>query len=702
MKKNDMSDLMSRLKPSLGLNNTVPQIIQSESSECGLACLAMICHYYGLQIDLLNLRSRFGYSSRGATLSSLIEITKSLKLQSRALSIDIHEINALKLPCILHWNMNHFVVLVKLKRGKAIIHDPALGRKIVHFQELSRHFTGVVLELWPDSEFKPFKKESKLRFRELISNVKGLRGTLLKIFCLSIIIEAVNLLLPVGTQLIMDHVILAGDHNLLALICIGLLSFILFRSLITLIRTWISIVMDALIDVQWKAGVFGHLLNLPLTYFEKRNLGDIQSRFGSLDTIRTTFTTNIVTSIIDTIMAIGVLTMMFLYGGWITWVVVGFTGLYTALRLYTYQHIRQLSEAQLVKGARAGSHFMETLYSVSTLKALGLSEIRAQYWLNLSVDATNSSIKLSKLKMLISGLGSLIVSFNQIVTIWLGATTVINNEMTLGMFVAFNAYRGQFSERTSNLIEMILQLNMLSLHNERVADIVLSQPEQQMQTRQLFVKGKAVNLQIKNLSYQYDPMAKPIITDLNLNVAAGECVAIIGESGVGKTTLMKLMSGMLSPSQGTILVDGMDISKIGINNYRQCIACVLQDDKLLSGSIAENIASFDKELDFERVEACAKRCNIHKDIMCMPLGYETIIGELGGHLSGGQKQRLLIARALYRRPSILFMDEATSHLDLENENFINNSISKLNITRIIIAHRQSTIASANRIVNLKK
>ncbi len=513
-------------------------------------------------------------------------------------------------------------------------------------------------------------------------------------------IEAVNLLLPVGTQLVMDHVILAGDHDLLALICIGLLFFILFRTGVSMLRSWISIVMGALIDVQWKAGVFDHLMKLPLSFFEKRKLGDIQSRFGSLDTIRATFTTSIVSSIIDGIMSVGVFIMMLLYGGWLVWVVLGFTALYVILRLSTYQYYRQLSEEQLVKGARAGSHFMETLYSVSTLKALGLSETRSQYWLNLNVETINAGIKLTKLNMMFGGLGAFIATCDQVIILWLGAALVIDNQMTIGMFIAFNAYRGQFSERASSLIDMMLQLRMLSLHNERVADIVLSSPESQMPARQFFTKGNAAELQVRNLRYQYDRLAKPIIADLNLSIAAGESVAIVGPSGAGKTTLMKLMCGLLSPDEGAVLVDGMDISNIGVNNYRQCIACVLQDDKLLAGSIAENISGFDTEMDLKRIEACARRCNMHDDIQNMPMGYETLIGELGGSLSGGQKQRLLIARALYRRPSILFMDEATSHLDLDNETHINRAISQLNITRVIIAHRPSTIASADRVIAL--
>ncbi len=692
------SALISKL--NFSWRKKVPQILQTESSECGLASLAMVFHYFGLHIELFNLRQQFGISARGATLDTLMDISSSLKFKTRALSLDINELSTLENPCILHWDLNHFVVLVAVRRHSIVIHDPALGRRVIGINEFSQHFTGIALEIWPDSNFTAVTHKSRLQLSRLLSSIRGLKGALTKIFCLSLVIEAVSLLMPVGTQLVLDHVIQANDYHLLALICMGLLFFIVFRTAVAMLRSWTTIVMDSLIDVQWKAGMFDHLMKLPLAYFEKRKLGDIQSRFGSLDTIRSTFTTSIVNSIIDCIMSVGVLVMMLLYGGWLVWVVLGFTTIYIVIRLMTYSHYRQASEALLVKGAKASSHFMETLYGIGTLKALGLLKTRSQHWLNLNIDTTNAGIRMTRLDMLFGGVNAFIAACDQVIILWLGSSLVIDNQMTLGMFVAFNAYRGQFSERASSLIDMVLQLRMLSLHNERVADIVLSEPEKEMPARQLFPVNTPVAFSVCNLVYQYDNLSKPIINCLNLEIKSGESVAIVGPSGVGKTTLMKLMSGLLEPSAGSLLANGLDIHTIGINNYRQYIACVLQDDKLFSGSIAENIASFEPCLDIEWVMSCARHCNIHDDIVKMPMAYETLLGELGGGLSGGQKQRLLIARALYRRPGILFMDEATSHLDLANEADINTHISALAITRVIIAHRPSTIASADRVITL--
>ncbi|MGY2796282.1 ATP-binding cassette, subfamily B, bacterial CvaB/MchF/RaxB [Ewingella americana] len=683
-----------------GFRHKVPQIIQTEAAECGLACLAMVCGYHGKHVDLQSLRQRFGISSRGATLRTLMDIATSVELKSRALKLDIDELNALKTPCILHWDLNHFVVLVAVKQGKVIIHDPAFGQRSLGIREVSEHFTGVALELWPDSGFTSEKPRVRLNLRKMMGNVSGLIPALTKIFCLSLMIESVNLLLPVGMQLVMDHVIPAKDPDLLTLICLGLLFFIIFRTGVSMLRAWTSLVMSTLIDVQWKARLFDHLLKLPLDYFEKRKLGDIQSRFTSLDTLRTTLTTNVVNSIIDGIMSIGLIVMMVLYGGWLIWVILGFTAIYVIFRLSTYNAYRQVSEEQIVKSARAGSHFMETLYGISTLKALGLSKTRANFWLNMNIDNANATVRKTKFEMMFTGGNTLIATLDQVALLWLGASQVIDGHMTLGMFVAFNTYRGQFSERAANLLNMVLQLRMLSLHRDRIADIALTDTEKSLPERQLLRGGEAASLDVRDLVFQYDSLSAPLINGLNLSVAAGESVAIVGPSGQGKTTLMKIMTGLLAPTQGRVLINGMDITTAGLNNYRSCIACVLQDDTLFAGSIGENIASFDEQKDEARIVDCARRCNIHADIEKMPMGYETLISELGNSLSGGQKQRLLIARALYRRPAILFLDEATSHLDLDNESKINQAIRELDITRIFIAHRPSTIETADRVIKL--
>lgn len=681
----------------------IPVVLQTESAECGLACLAMVSGYYGGESNLFQLRSKYGISSKGATLKNLIDIATVLKLITRPLSLELDELKLLRLPCILHWDFNHFVVLTKATDHYVVIHDPAFGKKKVTLSECSKHFTGVALEVWSEVKFEKQKKREEISLYETLKNISGIKGALVKIFSLSILIELIALLMPIGTQLVMDHVLKSKDQSLLLIICLGLFLFTFFSSAISMSRAWISLKMNYLIDFQWTSSFFSHLLKLPLEFFEKRQVGDIQSRFSSLHTIQNTLTGSIVTTIIDVIMTISVLVMMFLYGGWLTWAVIAFSIIYLLLRIVTYLTYRQITEEQIIKNAKASSHFMETLYGIATLKSLGLNKKREEHWMSLNADAFNTSIRVTKLDMFFSGVHTFISTIEQIIILWIGATSVIDNIMTIGMFMAFNSYRGSFSSRMGSLIDIFFSFKMLSLHRERIADIALTEVEKEIyrpQNIEVEPEQQGASISVKNLTFQYDKFTAPVFSDLNLDIQAGESVAISAKSGFGKTTLLKLMAGLLKPTNGEIYFNNIEIKQLGMSNYRQYIACVLQDDKFFSGSILENIVSFEDKYDRAFAIECAKLAQIHEEIMEMPMNYETLLGELGNNLSGGQRQRLFIARALYKKPKILFMDEATSHLDEENEKKINDAISKLAITRVIVAHRKSTIESSDRILNM--
>ncbi|ATI83552.1 colicin V synthesis protein (plasmid) [Salmonella enterica subsp. enterica] len=689
---------ISRLE--LHLFKRVPIVHQTESSECGLACLAMVCGHYGKNIDLISLRQRFNLSSRGSSLASICAIATQMEMTTRALSLELDEIDALRRPCILHWNFNHFVVLVGVKRNGFILHDPARGRITVSKEEVSKCFTGIALELWPGSSFREGRVTKRVNLVTLINSVHGIKGTLLKIFALSLVVEVIGLILPIGTQLVMDHALPASDRGLLSMICISLMFFILLRATVSTSRAWISLIMGTLINIQWQSGLFSHLLRLPLSYFERRKLGDIQSRFGSLNTLRTTFTTSVVGAIMDGIMVGGLLIMMVLYGKNLTWVVLGFTAVYLAIRLFTYSYYRQLSEEQMIREARVSSYFMETLYGIVAVKMQGMTDRRHNHWFNLQTDAINTGIRITKMDLFFGGLNTFVSACEQTVILWLGISLVMNNEMTIGMFVAFGAYRAQFSDRISTLVGFLLQLRMTSLHNERISDIALNEQESVKPDTPRPEKITPVSLEAKSIMYRYDKQSTPIFRDLNLTIYPGESVAITGPSGSGKTTLMKVLCGLFDADSGRILIDGTDIQQTGVNNYRKITGCVMQDDRLFSGTIRENICGFLEDIDESWMIECAKASFIHDTIMSMPMGYDTLTGELGEGLSGGQKQRLFIARALYRKPCILFMDEATSALDSESESYVNSAIKNLNITRVIIAHRESTIQSADRIFNL--
>ena len=684
-------------KLDLRIFKRIPVVFQTEASECGLAWLSMICSFYGKQVDLLQLRQQFNLSSRGVNLHAIKAIASELEMSSRALSVDLQELHAVRKPCILHWDFNHFVVLIKVDKNSAVIHDPAFGRRVISMPELSQHFTGVVLEVWPGTTFSVQKKQNRLKASTLLKNINGLMTSLAKIFFLSLVIELISLLLPVGTQLVTDNVIASGDYGLLNIICLGLFILILLRLTISIIRSWTMLILGTLIDVQWSFSLFSHLIKLPTTFFERRKLGDIQSRFHSLDVIRATFTTGLTGSIIDTLMLMGLLVMMFLYNLQLSMIVVSFTAIYTFIRFATYRYYRQLSEEELIKEARLNSYFMETLYGIATIKIQGMTDLRINNWFNLFSDKVNTGIRLTRMDLFFGGVVSFIAACDQIVILWVSGRLMMDSHLTIGMFIAFNTFRSQFYDRINALINFIIQLKLINLYNERVADIALQEASSSTATSPLRLPHGALTLETQDLTYRYDNHADPIFSKLNLTIHAGESIAITGVSGAGKSTLMKVLCGLFEPSNGCVRINGIDIKQLGFEHYAERIACIMQEDKLFSGSIKENITGFRPDIDEQWMVQCAIASHIHNDILKLPMGYETLIGELGEGLSGGQKQRIYIARALYRKPGILFMDEATSHLDKTSESQVNQSIQEMNITRIIIAHRETTISSADRV-----
>lgn len=687
------------------LTRKMPFFHQAESSECGLACLAMISSYYGLHKDLFSLRSRYMTPASGARLADVIQIAEDSGMLTRALSLEVSELKLLKLPCILHWDFNHFIVLVKTTKKDFIVHDPASGRLKLTRKEIEENFTGVALEIFPCSDYqeRADDKAERIEITKLTKNIKHLTSNLLKIFFLSVVIEAIILLIPIGTQLTMDYVLPSADQSLLTLICTGLFIFILLRSLLSSVRAWLTLKIGSTIDVQWQMNLYKHLINIPLSYFERRKTGDVQSRFSSIETIRSTIVSGITGAIIDTIMCMILLLLMFLYSGLLSVIATGITAVYVIIRIVSYRFYKRLQEESLVKSARASSHFMETLYGISAVKAHGLKNGRVSQWINLKIDSINANLQISKVDMVYSGVNTFVSAVDQVTLLWVGANLVIHNEISLGMFIAFGTFRSQFSDRIASLTGYAFNYKLLDLHSERLSDIAMQKQEGETAHDAIIrhtEPSDPAELVVECISYSYNQFSRPVLKDISFTVEPGESVAIVGSSGSGKTTLMKLISGLIRPEKGRILIDRTDIHKSSSGKVNARLGCILQDDKLFSGSIRENITCFSEVPDEEWMIDCARKALIHDVIMTFPMGYDTLLGEVGEGLSGGQKQRVYIARALYKRPNILVMDEATSALDNVSEKLVSNSINSLRITKVIIAHRESTIAGADRIIRL--
>ncbi|HAV2728970.1 TPA: peptidase domain-containing ABC transporter [Acinetobacter baumannii] len=687
---------------SLGLGRTVPVILQTESSECGLACLAMIAGYYGYESDLLTLRQKHPISQKGATLATLVKIANKLHLTTRPLKLELDELNQLRLPCILHWDLNHFVILKNVSPAKITIVDPAFGERVFTYDQASSHFTGIALELWPDSNFEEKKDKTSIRIFKLFGEIRGLWKSLGQILILALVLEVFSLVSPFFMQWVIDHAIVSADLNLLTTLALGFGLLMLLSSLISLLQAWVVMHMATTLNVQWKANIFHHLVNLPTNFFQKRHLGDVISRFSSIDAIQRTLTTSFITAILDGLMTIFTLILMFIYSVKLACIALISMLMYIIIRWIWYYPLRRATEDQIVHGAKQSTHFMETMRGIKTIKQFEKQDYRQATWLSLFVNQINAGLTTQKLNIMFGFVNTLLFGLQNIIIVWLGATLVIEGEFTVGILMAFIAYKNQFGDRVTSLIDKYVEVRMLSLHGERLAYIVLT--DQEKTDNYLFVPESSelqkTEIDVKSLRFRYSEEESWIIHGINFNIPEGQSVAIVGSTGCGKTTLMNLLLGNLNPEHGEIKIGGQSIKSLGSNRLRNFIAYVAQDDVLFAGSILENISFFDDSVQQDWVEQCAKMASVHDEIMAMPMGYQTLVGDMGNILSGGQKQRILLARALYRKPKILFLDEATSHLDIIKEKEINDMIKSLNITRIIIAHRPETISSVDRIIAL--
>ncbi|UMY19634.1 peptidase domain-containing ABC transporter [Methylobacterium organophilum] len=688
-----------------GFGRRLPVVLQAEAAECGMACLTMVLGHHGRHVDLGALRRRHALSLKGMTLRNLIDLAGSMGLATRALRVELSDLGRLKRPCILHWGLNHFVVLAEVRPKAIVIHDPARGRRTLSLAEASREFTGVALEATPTAQFVKEKKSAGLALRDLFRNVGGLRGALAQIFVLSFGIELVAILMPIASQIVIDEVIVNADLDLLLVVAIGLALLLVVQLVLAVARTWAIMLTGTKLNYQWSGSLFDHLSRLPLDYFEKRHVGDVISRFGSLATIQKGLTTDLVQALLDGIMSISMLVMLTIYGGWLALVVIASTVLTTLLRVFAYSAYREGTEESIVAEARQQTHFIETVRGMASVKLLDLRERRRGIWMNHFVASLNARLRLQRLDLVFGRANEFLFGADRLILLVLGARAVIDQSMSLGMLVAFLSYRDQFSSRIGNLIDAGFKLRMLNVQTDRLSDIVLAEPEERHEAVPVEPASPAIAgspagaIAVRDLGLRYGADEPWIFRNLAFAVPAGSCFAITGPSGCGKTTMMKIMMGLLPASEGSVLVDGREIRSLGTAAYRRRIAGVMQNDGLFAGSIAENISCFDERPDQGWIEECAARAAILEDIRRTPMGFETLVGDMGSTLSGGQKQRVILARALYRRPEILFLDEATSHLDEATEAAIAAALREFRMTRVIVAHRPATIAHADQVMS---
>lgn len=681
---------------NLSRRRRLPVFLASEGAECGLACLAMVAGFHGHNLDLNGLRQRFSLSLNGATLRDLIGFADQLGLGTRALKVELPALAKIRTPAILHWDLNHFVVLKSVGRRGATVHDPGRGARRLSLDEISKHFTGVVLELSPAATFRRIEAREPVRLRSLWSGSAGFWTAAIQVLALSVALQVATFAAPFQIQLVVDQAIGHNDSALLNVLALGFGALVILQAAIEALRSWMLQVFGNLMTFQVTGNLVRHLLRLPSDFFEKRHVGDILSRINSTSAIQDALTRGIISVLIDGLMAVVAAAILFLYSPLLAAVALTAVALNLVIALAFYPLIRSRTQEQLIASALERSHIMETVRASMTIKLMGGEAEREGAWRNLYANVINATVSIARFQVNTTLLQAVVTGASTVLVIYLGARSILAGAgFSVGMLLAFMSFRQTFSDRTVALINQTIQFRLMGLHLDRLGDIVLAAPEATGVAPPPSQTSCAIS--VRGVTFRYGAADPLVLQGVDLDIQPGAFIAVTGASGSGKSTLLKLLLGLRRPTEGQILLGGQPATPEMWRAWRARVGVVAQDDQLLSGSIADNIAFFDPDLDMRRVQAAASAAQVHEDILRMPMQYLSLVGDMGSSLSGGQRQRVLLARALYRRPEVLILDEGTANLDQATEAVLADLIASLPITRIVVAHRPALVARAHQV-----
>ena len=673
----------------------VPYIQQLEAADCGAACLAMVLAYYGKRITLDEARSATGVN-RGTDALSIVQGGEQLGLRGRGVQLDLDALHYLPVGAILHWGLNHFVVLDRIGRTAVDIVDPGFGRRRVPLDKFRKQFTGVALVFEPADDFVPTPPGRSKTWRYLVQ-LLAQRSLIGRVLVTSIALRVLALALPVLTAMVVDRVVPRGDHHMLLVVGSGIAAVLGFHVLSTLIRAHLLIELRTRMDTRMTLGFLGHLLRLPYAYFTRRSSGDLLLRVQSNSQIRELLTSSLLSTLLDGGLATIYLAILVVMSPTLALVAASAGSLQAIVLVLARRRYAELTARDLESQARAQSYLVQMLVGIETLKIAGAEDRALDHWANLYVDELNVALSRSRMMAVIDTVNSLLQIASPLVLLGVGAMLVIDGNLSLGAMLGASALATGFLVPLSSLVSSVMQLQMLGSYVDRIDDIFATDPEQRRGTTTAPPRLSG-GIELHDVSFRYGPNDPLVVRNVSVSIAPGTTLAIVGRSGSGKSTLAALLLGLHKPTEGRIVYDGYDLAELDHRQLRQRLGMVPQSPFIFSGSIRSNIALADPSVSFERITTAARRACIDDDIRAMPMGYETIVSDGGATLSGGQRQRIALARALLRDPAALLLDEATSSLDVTTERQIMASIADLRATRIVIAHRLSTIIGADQIL----
>ncbi|MFN2203306.1 MAG: peptidase domain-containing ABC transporter [Caldilineaceae bacterium] len=680
----------------------VPVILQMTQHECGAACLAMVLTYYGRDTSVTECRRYLKSGRDGLTARSIAQAGRELGLRVRAFSLEPSSMGQVRLPAIVHWQFMHFLVVERWTDKAVHVVDPAAGRRKLTHEEFNEGFTGVVLTMEPGADFQRKKGQEKYTWRnylQMLLVTPGAGKLLGQVLTASAALQILGLVFPLFTMVLVDQILPSQDVHMLTMLGMGMVSLVMASVVLGYLRSTLALYMEARLDSEVMLGFFEHVLRLPYNFFQERNSGDILARLGSIAVIRQVLTGELVSILLDGSMAIFYAAVLFVWQPFFGFLALIVGVLQVLILLVSRRPLYELTERDIAAQAESQSYLVEALTGIGTLKSSGSEDSALSHWTNLFYKQLNVSLKRNHVANVVETARDLIGSMTPIVLLWVGALFVLNGSLTLGTMLAVTTLAGAFVGPLTALVGSAQQIQLIGVHLARMSDVMETPPEQQAaQTETISrLKGK---ISIRNAGFRYHENGPWILRNLSLEIEPGQKVGIVGRTGSGKSTLALLLLGLYQLDEGEILYDGKPLTEIDHRSLRTQVGMVMQDPVLFSGSVRNNIASFDRQLPLLKIESAAILAQVHDEIMRMPMGYDTVLAEGGVDLAGGQRQRLALARALAHRPSILILDEATSNLDAETEAMVEENLSVIPCTRVVIAHRLSTVRNADKILVL--
>lgn len=681
----------------------VPVMHQMSAIDCGPACLAMIIGYYGRRMTVAEVSRIAGAGRDGTSGVRIVEAAQSMGLRAKAFSIKrLDDLKGLPLPAILHWEFKHFVVLERWTGTGGTIVDPAGGRRRVCREEFDRFFTGVAFEIEPGSDFAGRRQAPANRWLLFARALRGKRGVpalLGEVLLTSAVLQVVGLSIPLLTKVIVDRVVPLYRTDLMTPIALGLVLVVVVQALLRYLRGAALLSVQAKLDAKLMCDFCEHLLSLRYKFFQDRSAGDLLLRLNSNSTLRDILTGQTLSMILDGAFVFAYLGLLLTWAPTFGLFVLALAGLQALAMAASYRPVHTLTQQQLIAQAAAHSYLVEALVGVATVKASGAEQRVFASWSDLFMKQLNMSLQRGAVTLVVDAALAGLRSGASLFLLWFSARYVLNGTWTLGTALGLNALAAAALGPLSSLVSSSQQLQVVRAHLDRIADVLEAPPEQasSLVLDRPTLQGR---IEVRNLTFRYQAGGPAILDGVSFVVPKGAKLAIVGRTGSGKSTLLKLLLGLYEPESGEIAYDGVPLRNVSLRHLRSQIGVVLQDTSLFTGSIYDNIAFTDPDAPMARIAAAARDAGLAEDIQRLPMQFSTRVTEAGGNLSGGQRQRLALARALVREPAILLLDEASSHLDQQTERVIERNLNDLTMTRIIVAHRLTTIVSADMILVL--